>query len=277
MDGYHVSVFAYGQTGSGKTYTMMGPEDNPGVNRRALAELFSIQERRKQFFEYEVRLAIFEIYNDKPRDLLASKPKAKYEVRDDKWGNPHIPGLKDVPVSNIDEVLDQIAIAEQNRHVANTEMNSDSSRSHMLMEISVNGLDKAKDKKIRGRLYLVDLAGSERVGKSGVTGKALTEAKHINKSLSSLGDVMAALQKKEKFIPYRNSTLTKIMQNALSPNGKTVMFVNICPTNEHVGETLSSLKFAKRVGKVELGSAQAKKKKYRLRGRSSETAKAHRG
>merc|ERR1719245_596337 len=142
-------------------------------------------------------------------------------------------------------------------------MNTDSSRSHMCLEVTVHGLDKTKDKKIEGRLYLVDLAGSERVGKSGVTGKALQEAKHINKSLSSLGDVMAALQKKEKFIPYRNSTLTKIMQNALSPNGKTVMFVNICPTNEHVGETLSSLKFAKRVGKVELGSAKANVKKSR--------------
>jgi len=261
MDGYHVSIFAYGQTGSGKTYTMMGPAENPGVNRRALQELFAIQDRRKQFFEYEVRLALFEIYNDRPRDLLAKKPKAKYEVKDDINGNPHIPGLKDVHVTTIQDVLDQIDIAEQNRSVAMTQMNSDSSRSHMCLEVTVHGLDKSKDKKIEGRLYLVDLAGSERVGKSGVTGKALQEARHINKSLSSLGDVMAALQKKEKFIPYRNSSLTKIMQNALSPNGKTVMFVNICPTNEHVGETLSSLKFAKRVGKVELGSAKAQVKK----------------
>jgi len=265
MDGYHVSIFAFGQTGSGKTYTMMGPAENPGVNRRALQELFTIQERRKQFFEYEVRLALFEIYNDRPRDLLAKKPKVKYEVKDDINGNPHIPGLVNVPVTTIQDVLDQIDFAEQNRSVAMTKMNTDSSRSHMCLEVTVHGLDKSKNKKIEGRLYLVDLAGSERVGKSGVTGKALQEAKHINKSLSSLGDVMAALQKKEKFIPYRNSTLTKIMQNALSPNGKTVMFVNICPTNEHVGETLSSLKFAKRVGKVELGSAKAQVKKSRSR------------
>jgi len=265
MDGYHVSIFAFGQTGSGKTYTMMGPQDNPGVNRRALSELFAIQERRKQFFEYEVQLSLFEIYNDKPRDLLAKKPKAKYEVKDDEDGNPHIPGLKSVIVACLDDVLDQIDIAEKNRHVANTKMNTDSSRSHMCLQVSVEGLDTTKDKKISGRLYLVDLAGSERVGKSGVTGDALTEAKHINKSLSALGDVMAALQKKEKFIPYRNSTLTKVMQNALSPNGKTVMFVNICPTNEHVGETLSSLKFAKRVAKVELGAATASVKNSRSR------------
>merc|ERR1712156_408849 len=117
---------------------------------------------------------------------------------------------------------------------------------------------KEKEKKGKGQdfkiLHLPD--GSEKVKKSGATGQALKEAQNINKSLSALGDVMQALQRKEKFIPYRNSTLTDLMANALGGNAKTIMFINCCPASAHAFETVSSLKFAKRVGKVELGQAK---------------------
>merc|ERR1712176_551945 len=157
----------------------------------------------------------------------------------------------------MEEVLAAMAVADTNRTAKKTEMNEHSSRSHMLMSVFVRGFNKPANIEYRGRLYLVDLAGSERVGKSGATGVNLREAQHINKSLSALGDVMAALQSKQKFIPFRNSKLTYLMQNSLGGHAKTIMFINICPTNEHCVETLSSLKFAKRVSKVELGKATA--------------------
>merc|ERR1719333_220338 len=131
----------------------------------------------------------------------------------------------------------------------------------MLLSVDVAGINIPANIEYRGRLYLVDLAGSERVGKSKATGQTLKEAQNINKSLSALGDVMSALQQKQKFIPFRNSKLTYLMQNSLGGHAKTIMFINCCPTNEHCVETLSSLKFAKRVSKVELGKATADVKK----------------
>jgi len=258
MDGYNVSIFAYGQTGSGKTFTMMGPEDNPGVNRRALSKLFEIATQRDGMYDYNISVAMFEIYNDKVRDLLVEKQdkSKKYAVRQSSDGSVFIPDLIEREVTNMEEVLTAMRTADSNRTSATTKMNEHSSRSHMLTSVFVRGFNKPANIEYRGRLYLVDLAGSERVGKSGATGQTLLEARHINKSLAALGDVMNALQTKQNFIPFRNSTLTYLMQNSLGGHAKTIMFINACPTNEHCSETLSSLKFAKRVSKVELGEAK---------------------
>merc|ERR1712060_907350 len=147
-------------------------------------------------------------------------------------------------------------VAKSNRKTACTAMNDTSSRSHGIVIVSVQGYNVPANIEYLGKLFMGDLAGSERVAKSGVTGKRFTVALEINKSLTALGDVMQALQKKTSYIPYRNSTLTYLMQNALGGHAKTIMFINICPTDEHVLETLSSLRFAQRVAKVELGKAQ---------------------
>merc|ERR1712130_1094622 len=151
-------------------------------------------------------------------------------------------------------------IAKKNRSASATDMNAHSSRSHMLLVVDVSGINIPANIKYFGKLYLVDLAGSERVKKSGAKGQA-KEAQNINKSLSALGDVMQALQQKQKFIPYRDSTLTDLMANALGGNAKTIMFINCCPAAAHAFETVSSLKFAKRVGKIELGQAKKNTKK----------------
>jgi len=135
-------------------------------------------------------------------------------------------------------------------------MNQDSSRSHMLLVVDVHGMNIPANIEYSGKLYLVDLAGSERVKKSAAEGQTLKEAQSINKSLAALGDCMQALQQKSKFVPYRNSTLTDLMANALGGNAKTVMFINCRPTSNDTFETISSLKFAERVGKVELGAAK---------------------
>jgi kinesin family protein C2/C3 len=140
--------------------------------------------------------------------------------------------------------------------MAATDMNEHSSRSHMLSVVDVRGFNVPANIEYLGKLYLVDLAGSERVAKSGAQGQNLKEAQAINQSLSALGNVMQALQKQAKHIPYRDSTLTDLMANALGGNAKTVMFINLRPTSDDTSETISSLNFAQRVGKVELGQAK---------------------
>jgi len=285
MDGYNVSIFAYGQTGSGKTYTMNGPKENPGVNLRALKSLFKIAEERSPQFQYKIKVSVFEIYNEKINDLIigaeeklaemkggkkkkkkSKKPakkdkKAGFKIRHLPDGSVEVEGLTKVEVGSDADINELNRIAGKNRSASATDMNAHSSRSHMLLVVYVSGINIPANIKYFGKLYLVDLAGSERVKKSGATGVALKEAQNINKSLSALGDVMQALQKKEKFIPYRNSTLTDLMANALGGNAKTIMFINCCPASAHAFETVSSLKFARRVGKVELGQAKQSKSK----------------
>merc|ERR1719297_167825 len=176
-------------------------------------------------------------------------------------GTVYVENAKEVEVKTKQDVLTTLTEAKKNRATASTAMNDQSSRSHMILEINVRGFNVPANIEYLGKLFLVDLAGSERVLKSKVTGDRLKEATEINKSLTALGDVMQALQKKQKFIPYRNSTLTHLMQNALGGHAKTVMFINICPTASHMTETLSSLRFAQRVAKVELGKATKTYKK----------------
>jgi len=276
MDGYNVSIFAYGQTGSGKTYTMNGPAENPGVNLRALKNLFKLAEDRKPMFEYEIKVSIFEIYNEEIRDLLQGIEKGKKKKKDEKAakkekvvhkimhlpdGSVEVTALNWIYVETDQDVIELDSVAQSNRTAGVTDMNAHSSRSHMLLVVDVKGFNVPANIEYVGKLYLVDLAGSERVKKSGATGQALLEAQNINQSLSALGNCMQALQQKNKFVPYRDSTLTDIMTNALGGNAKTVMFINCCPTTEHAFETVSSLKFAERVGKVELGQAKQQKKK----------------
>jgi len=273
MDGYNVSIFAYGQTGSGKTYTMEGPMDNPGVNMNALKTLFQLAEERTPMFEYKIKVSIFEIYNENVRDLIAGLDKKnKNNAKDNKKikkeeeeehkilhlpdGSVEVTGLTWMIVKNLEDVQNLNIEAKKNRSLAATAMNQDSSRSHMLLVVDVHGFNVPANIEYSGKLYLVDLAGSERVKKSAAEGQTLKEAQSINKSLAALGDVMQALQQKSKFVPYRNSTLTDLMANALGGNAKTVMFINCRPTSSDTFETVSSLKFAERVGKVELGQAK---------------------
>jgi len=268
MDGYNVSIFAYGQTGSGKTWTMDGPPEDPGVNLHALQELFKVVSERSPMFEYTITMSVYEIYNNKINCLLSEPKKRKgkrgekieYKARATANGIVVQNGME-IEVKCRDDVMKLMDIAKSNRKTGCTKMNDMSSRSHMIVIVSVRGFNVPANIEYLGKLFMVDLAGSERVAKSGVKGIALREATEINTSLTALGDVMQALQKKTSYIPYRNSTLTYLMQNALGGHAKTIMFINICPTDEHVLETVSSLRFAQRVAKVELGKAQKTFKK----------------
>nr|XP_043625416.1 kinesin-like protein KIN-14I [Erigeron canadensis] len=264
LDGYNICIFAYGQTGSGKTFTMTGPEnlapETMGVNYRALNDLFDIQQQRKNMIAYEVCVQMLEIYNEMVRDLLcADGASKKLEIRLGTSNGINVPDATLVPVSTTEDVIRLMTLGHKNRAVGSTAMNDRSSRSHSCVTVHVNGKDLTSGSTVRGCMHLVDLAGSERADKTEATGDRLKEATFINKSLSALGDVIASLAQKSTHVPYRNSKLTLLLQDALGGQAKTLMFIHVSPDPDTVGETISTLKFAERVSTVELGAAKSNK------------------
>lgn len=260
VDGYNVCIFAYGQTGSGKTFTMEGPVSNPGINQRALRTLFNEVEQRFSEWDYTIKVSVMEIYNENLRDLLSDSPASKLDIKLNTEGGLYVPGLTEINVDSADDINEVFQIGHKNRSTASTDMNERSSRSHALLCVTVTGINKRTKTRTIGRLNLVDLAGSERVGKSGSGGDAdrMKEAQSINKSLSSLGDVIQALRGKQSHVPYRNSKLTYLLQESLGGDSKTLMFVQVSPVAKNSGESQCTLSFAQRVRSVELGSAKKK-------------------
>ncbi|XP_039131355.1 kinesin-like protein KIN-14F isoform X2 [Dioscorea cayenensis subsp. rotundata] len=279
LDGYNVCIFAYGQTGSGKTYTMSGPdiqtEGTWGVNYRALGDLFKIARSRADIITYEISVQMIEIYNEQVRDLLVTDGSSKrLDIRNNSQLNGvNIPDASLVSVNCTQDVLDLMKVGQGNRAIGATALNERSSRSHSVLTVHVHGKELVSGSILRGCLHLVDLAGSERVNKSEATGERLKEAQHINKSLSALGDVISALAQKSSHIPYRNSKLTQVLQDALGGNAKTLMFVHINPEVNAYGETISTLKFAERVASIELGAARANKETGEIKELKEEISK----
>ncbi|CAF2199213.1 unnamed protein product [Brassica napus] len=270
LDGFNVCIFAYGQTGSGKTYTMTGPdgasEEDWGVNYRALNDLFKISQSRKRNINYEVGVQMVEIYNEQVLDLLSDDISQKKYPFSTSWilsttseNGLAVPDASMYPVTSTSDVITLMDIGLQNRSVGATAMNERSSRSHSIVTVHVRGKDMKTGSVLYGNLHLVDLAGSERVDRSEVKGDRLREAQHINKSLSSLGDVIFSLASKSSHIPYRNSKLTQLLQSSLGGRAKTLMFVQLNPDATSYSESMSTLKFAERVSGVELGAAKSSK------------------
>merc|ERR1740138_977663 len=156
-----------------------------------------------------------------------------------------------IPCASSEDLAQVVALGLGQRKVRATNMNADSSRSHLLLVIHVEVADRASSRTRSGKITIVDLAGSERIGKSGVTGDAQKEAIEINKSLTALGDVMMACATNAKMIPYRNHKLTQLMQDSLGGSAKTLMFVNISPSSSNTDETINSLKYASRARCIE--------------------------
>jgi kinesin family protein C1 len=268
LDGYKVCIFAYGQTGSGKTYTMMGRPGNveeKGLIPRCLEQIFETrQSLRSQGWKYELQVSMLEIYNETIRDLLSTNKEAvrtdsgvspqKHAIKHDASGNTHVAELTILDVKSSREVSFLLDHAARNRSVGKTQMNEQSSRSHFVFTLRISGVNESTEQQVQGVLNLIDLAGSERLSKSGSTGDRLKETQAINKSLSSLGDVIFALAKKEDHVPFRNSKLTYLLQPCLGGDAKTLMFVNIAPESSSTGESLCSLRFAARVNACEIGT-----------------------
>uniref|UniRef100_A0A669CV23 Kinesin-like protein n=1 Tax=Oreochromis niloticus TaxID=8128 RepID=A0A669CV23_ORENI len=247
--GYNGTIFAYGQTSSGKTHTMEGKLHDPhqmGIIPRIAEDIFNHIFAMDENLEFHIKVSYFEIYMDKIRDLL-DVTKTNLSVHEDKNRVPYVKGCTERFVSSPDEVMDVIDEGKNNRHVAVTNMNEHSSRSHSIFLINIKQEHVETEQKLCGKLYLVDLAGSEKVSKTGAAGAVLDEAKNINKSLSALGNVISALAEGTKtHVPYRDSKMTRILQDSLGGNCRTTMFICCSPSSYNDAETKSTLMFGQR-------------------------------
>uniref|UniRef100_A0A3Q3MCB8 Kinesin-like protein n=1 Tax=Mastacembelus armatus TaxID=205130 RepID=A0A3Q3MCB8_9TELE len=249
LGGYNGTIFAYGQTSSGKTHTMEGDLHDPhmmGIIPRIARDIFDHIYSMDENLEFHIKVSYFEIYLDKIRDLL-DVSKTNLAVHEDKNRVPFVKGCTERFVSSPEEVMDVIDEGKANRHVAVTNMNEHSSRSHSIFLISIKQENVETELKLSGKLYLVDLAGSEKVSKTGAEGAVLDEAKNINKSLSALGNVIAALSEGTKtHVPYRDSKMTRILQDSLGGNCRTTIIICCSPSVYNEAETKSTLMFGQR-------------------------------
>ena len=266
FEGYHTCIFAYGQTGSGKSYTMMGTPSQPGLIPRTCEDLFQrIESSISPHISYTVRVSYFEVYNEHVRDLLSTPrpstdPRQHYlKIRESPTEGPYIKDLTDLPVKNYSELLRYMRLGDNNRTTASTKMNDTSSRSHAVFTIILKQIhhDLSTDSTTErlARIRLVDLAGSERAKATEATGARLREGSNINKSLTTLGRVIAALadprhgrvhnggkSRSKDVVPYRDSILTWLLKDSLGGNSKTAMIACVAPSD--YDETLSTLRYA---------------------------------
>jgi len=308
FEGYNGTIFAYGQTGSGKTHTILGPPSTTtpqmsqnrgdpgrvitapaatlpadrtlwGVAPRAVAHLFRRIAEADSELEFMIRVYAVEIYRDRVYDLL-DRSKTNLPIHEDVRGGRgvYVAGVSEEYVGTAEEVLALLRVAASQRMTATTAMNDASSRSHMIFCISVTQKHRVEMTQKTGKLYLVDLAGSEKVSKTKADGTRLDEAKTINKSLSTLAQVInSLLDRKSTYgpwrgrpvdpstslsffllsqsqtptpVPYRDSKLTRLLADSLGGNSRTTLVANISPSSANAAESLSSLRFAVRVKKV---------------------------
>ncbi|KAL3447202.1 kinesin-domain-containing protein [Aspergillus insuetus] len=250
LNGYNGTVFAYGQTGAGKSFTMMGSdiddEVGKGIIPRIVEQIFASILTSPSNIEYTVRVSYMEIYMERIRDLLVPH-NDNLPVHEEKSRGVYVKGLLEVYVSSVQEVYEVMRRGGAARAVAATNMNQESSRSHSIFVITVTQKNLETGSAKSGQLFLVDLAGSEKVGKTGASGQTLEEAKKINKSLSALGMVINALTDgKSTHIPYRDSKLTRILQESLGGNSRTTLIINCSPSSYNDAETVSTLRFGVR-------------------------------
>lgn len=264
LDGYNVCLLSYGQTGSGKTFTMQGTGVGQmrGLIPRSIEQIAQHKMRlEKDGWAFSMDVSFLEVYNESLKDLLREnlKEESKHEIKVGADGRRTVTNLtlKPIDPTDCDAVEAVLTLAAKRRSTASTDMNATSSRSHSVFTLNIAAAEHhERNQMIRGTLNLVDLAGSERLDRSNAVGQTAKEAISINKSLSSLADVFTAIGQKSSHVPFRNSKLTYLLQPALSGDGKTLMIVNVSPTEASIQESLCSLRFASKVNKCELGKAK---------------------
>ena len=261
--GYHCCLFAYGQTGSGKSYSMVGYGANKGIVPISCDEIFSrISQNNDNDKKYEVQVSMLEIYNEKVQDLLIDpnkRPPGGLKIRQSTVLGVYVEGLTKYPVTSYEEIDRKMEEGYRNRTIGATLMNATSSRAHTIVMIDFRQLTQVGKKTTTkiSMINLVDLAGSERLGSTGASGDRLKEGCNINKSLLILGNVINCLadkaigKAKNMLPPYRDSALTRILQNALGGNSKTVMICALSPASINYEETLSTLRYADRAKKIQ--------------------------
>ncbi|XP_022768453.1 kinesin-like protein KIN-4C [Durio zibethinus] len=286
--GYNATVLAYGQTGSGKTYTMgtnyTGDGSNAGIIPKVMETIFKRVGATKQSTEFLIRVSFIEIFKEEVFDLLDSNSAALSKVEGASLAKPTAPGrlpiqiretvnggitlvgVTEAEVRTKEEMASYLSRGSLSRATGSTNMNSQSSRSHAIFTITMeqkkiascsDGVnDDIGDDILCAKLHLVDLAGSERAKRTGADGMRFKEGIHINKGLLALGNVISALgdEKKRKeggHVPYRDSKLTRLLQDSLGGNSKTVMIACVSPADTNAEETLNTLKYANRARNIQ--------------------------
>ena len=250
LQGFNGSILAYGQTGSGKTYTITGEDIcdpvSMGIVPRLISTVFDHIESSDNNIEFTIKVSFFELYLEKIHDLADISNK-NLKIRENSMKGVYIEGLTEHFVSTDCELFELLRIGTQNRHVSYTKMNSKSSRSHSIFSLTVSIHNSIEFSGRTGRLYIVDLAGSERLAKTGTEGLRLKELQNINKSINSLISVINCLTDgKSNYIPYRDSKLTRILNDSLGGNSKTSIIVTCSPLLDNESETIGTL----RVGSI---------------------------
>ncbi|XP_015695753.1 kinesin-like protein KIN-1 [Oryza brachyantha] len=252
ISGINGTIITYGQTGAGKTYSMEGPsilhcnKQKTGLIQRVVDELFQSLRSSESIAMWSVKLSMVEIYLEKVRDLL-DLSKDNLQIKESKTQGIYISGATEVSIMSSSDALECLSEGIANRAVGETQMNLASSRSHCLYIFSVQQ-GSTSDERVRGgKIILVDLAGSEKVEKTGAEGRVFDEAKTINKSLSALGNVINALTTgKQNHVPYRDSKLTRILQDALGGNSRAALLCCCSPSALNAPESLSTIRFGTR-------------------------------
>ncbi|TNJ29743.1 Kinesin-1 [Giardia muris] len=285
FQGCNGTIFCYGQTGAGKSFTMTGPSvdsfKDRGLIPRVFDYLFDQCSAQRETFSHVIHCSFFEIYMERIRDLLADDPvvtttestpptfllpntihpggenrclptgSANLQIRERKDLGVYVENLSSFEVSSADDLIRYLKRGNKNRVTAATNMNDQSSRSHSIFNVSIETEDLLSGAKRRSQLYLIDLAGSEKAAKTGVEGLRLDEARLINLSLSTLGNVINALSTgRSKHIPYRDSKLTRILQDSLGGTSSTALIICCSPSKYNEVETLSTLRFGERAKNV---------------------------
>jgi kinesin family protein 5 len=260
--GYNGTVLAYGQSGSGKSYTMTGGTALDGIVPRLISDIFNTISHSLLDIEYIVGVSYMEIYMEQVRDLLddsnTKQPhpllplqQPQYTIHEDKDGNVYVRGVKHAFVSSSTELMAVLQRGNRVRAMAATSVNEQSSRSHAIFQIKLSQRCTDDDTVKTSNLFLVDLAGSEKVIKTGAIGHTLEEAKKINSSLSALGNVIYTLAEgKLSHIPYRDSRLTRILQESLGGNSRTSLIITCLVSSLNEQETLSTLRFGSSAKKI---------------------------
>jgi hypothetical protein len=265
LQGYNGTILAYGQTGTGKTHTMIGgPGELKGVIPRCMKEIFT-SIKTSESHSYKVRVAFLQLYMEVLQDLIKPDPNNPVRIREDSEEGIYLAGLHWSDVSSVSDCMNLLALGDKNRNVASTSMNANSSRSHAVYMVKIEKRNKTPKENFeqtsskfvdnsmtKSTLYLVDLAGSERVSKTKVSGTRLDEAKNINLALLALGNCIQALADgKSKYIPFRDSKLTRLLEDSLGGNSKTSLIVTIGPSSVNMQESISSLNFGSRAMKIQ--------------------------
>ncbi|KAI5084376.1 hypothetical protein GOP47_0000545 [Adiantum capillus-veneris] len=269
LEGYNGTIMAYGQTGAGKTYTLSDVVINEtngsrveGIIPRSAANIFEYAANDKSH-EYHISMSYIQIYMETIQDLL-NPETSNLQIREGEDGGIFIAGVHEIEVRSLEDVVTLLMLGDCNRQCAFTKLNAHSSRSHAIVIITVekktvhsldtrNCADRRRTSKgiLVGKLFLVDLAGSERLKKSGSEGLRATEAMSVNMSLTALGKCISArADPTVTHVPFRDSKLTRLLQESLGGNTKTSLIINIAPCCDYIQETLSSLKFGIRAMKV---------------------------